>query len=80
VHRNIFRYYNQPAAKYLKCILFRNNTLHVLEGISVHQQESKTVHTASGICQTAAASNSRYQLLLYTQFEAPDDERKDQNM
>jgi len=29
--------------------------LHVLDGLSVHQQESKVVHTASGICQTDSA-------------------------
>ena len=27
-------------------------TLHVSEGLSVHHQEFKTVHTASGICHT----------------------------
>jgi hypothetical protein len=34
----------------LKFILFCSSTLHVLDGLSVHRQESKTVHTASGIC------------------------------
>ena len=42
--------------------LFWNNTLHVSDGLSVHHQESKAVHTASGIyhrgsvaaCQQAA--------------------------
>jgi len=29
-------------------LLFWNNTLHVSGGLSVHHQESKTVHTASG--------------------------------
>jgi len=29
-----------------------NITLHVADGLSVHHQESKTVHTASGICHT----------------------------
>jgi len=29
---------------------FGNNTLHVADGLSVHHQESKTIHTASGIC------------------------------
>ena len=33
-------------------ILFWNNTLHVSDGLSVHHQESKTVHTASGISHT----------------------------
>jgi len=29
-----------------------NITLHVADGLSVHHQESKTVHTASGIRHT----------------------------
>jgi len=31
---------------------FWNNTLHVSDGLCVHHQESKIVHTASGICHT----------------------------
>jgi hypothetical protein len=31
-------------------LILLNITLHVLGGLSVHHQESKTVHTASGIC------------------------------
>jgi len=38
--------------KCLKFILFWNDTLHVSEGLFVHHQEFKTVHTATGICQT----------------------------
>jgi len=38
--------------QFLKFILFWNNTLHVSDGLSVHHQEFKTVHTATGICQT----------------------------
>jgi len=34
---------------------FWNNTLHVSDSLSVHHQESKTVHTASGICHTGYA-------------------------
>jgi len=30
----------------------RSNTVHVLDGPSVHHQEFKTVHTAIGMCQT----------------------------
>jgi len=30
-------------------------TLHVSGGLSVHHQEFKTVHAATGICQTDAA-------------------------
>ena len=41
----------KPDAQYLRFILFWNNTLlHVSDGLSAHHQESKTVHTASGIC------------------------------
>ena len=36
---------------FLKFILFWNNTLHVSDGLSVHRQEFKTVHTATGVCQ-----------------------------
>jgi len=38
------------------------NTLHVLDGLSVHHQEFKTVHTATGICQTDTAECSRQYL------------------
>ena len=39
----------------IKFILFWNGTLHVPDGLSVHRQEFKTVHTATGICQTDTA-------------------------
>jgi len=39
----------------IKFILFWNDTLHVSGSLSVHHQEFKTVHTATGICQTDAA-------------------------
>ena len=32
-----------------------NTAVHVSDGLSVHHQEFKTVHTATGICQTDAA-------------------------
>ena len=32
-----------------------NYTLHVSDGLSFHHQEFKTVHTATGICQTDTA-------------------------
>ena len=37
---------------------FGNNTLHVSDGLSFHHQESKTVHTASGIrvCHTGSVA------------------------
>ena len=37
---------------FLKFILFWNNTLHISDSLSVHNQDFKTVHTAAGICQT----------------------------
>jgi hypothetical protein len=40
----------------IKFILFCNDTLHVSDGLSVHHQEFKTVHTATGICQTDSAA------------------------
>jgi len=39
----------------LKFIVFWSNTLHVSDGLSIHHQELKTVHTATGICQTDTA-------------------------
>ena len=39
----------------IKFILFWNDTLHVSDGLSVHHQQFKTVHTAKGICQTDTA-------------------------
>jgi len=41
--------------QFLKFILFCSSTLHVSNGLSVHHQESKTVHAASGVCQTNSA-------------------------
>jgi hypothetical protein len=41
--------------QFLKFILFSSSTLHVSDGLSVHNQESKTAHTASDICQTHSA-------------------------
>jgi len=70
--------------------LFWNDNLHVSNGLSVHHQEFKTVHTATGICQTDTAvclityllaSRQQYLsdkcLLLYVQSWTPDDGRKD---
>jgi len=39
----------------IKFILVWNYTLHVSDGLSVHHQEFKTVHTATGKCQTDTA-------------------------
>jgi len=39
----------------INCILFWNDTLHVSDSLSIHNQEFKTVHTATAICQTDTA-------------------------
>ena len=45
----------------IKFILFWKDTLLVSDGLSIHHQEFKTVHTATGICQTdTAVSNLFY--------------------
>jgi len=69
----------------IKFILFLDDTLHVSDGLSVHHQEFKTVHTATGICQSDTAvcllaSRQQYLidkcLLLYVLSWTPDDGRK----
>jgi len=45
-----------------------SNTLHVSDGLFVHHQDFKTVHTVTGICQTDTAIcllESRWQCLLH---------------
>ena len=83
--------WNFSIVKPTRCINVSNlfywsNTLHVSDGLSVHHQELKTVHTAAGICQTDTAvcllaSSRQYLfdicLLLYVQSLTPDDGRKD---
>jgi len=39
----------------IEFILFWNDTLQVSDGLSIHNQEFETVHTATGICQTDTA-------------------------
>ena len=81
------RYYSKTNEMHqcIKFILFWNDTLHVSDGLSVHHQEFKTVHTATGICQTDTAvyllaNRKQYLfdkcLLLYVQSWTPDDGRK----
>ena len=69
----------------IKFILFWNDALHISDGLSVQHQEFKTVHTATGICQTDTAdcllARSQQHLfdkcmLLYVQSLTPDDGRK----
>jgi len=75
---------------YLILILFWNDTLHVSDGLSFHNQEFNTVHTAAGICQIDTAvcllayplpSREQYLfdkcLLLCVQSGTPDDGRKE---
>jgi hypothetical protein len=45
---------NQKHA-HVSQINYSCKTLHVSDGLSVHHQELKTVHTTTGICQTAAS-------------------------
>jgi len=54
VHRDIFLQQNQRDAL-ISQIYFWNITLHVSNSFSVHHQESSTVHTTTGICQTGYA-------------------------
>ena len=46
-----------------------SDTLHVSEGLSIHHQEFKTVHTATGICQKDTAvcllASGRQYLLMH---------------
>jgi len=41
--------------QFLQFISFCSSTLHASDGLSIHHQKSKIVHTASGICQTDSA-------------------------
>ena len=36
--------------------ILEKKTLHISDGLSVHHQESKTVHTVSGICHTGSVA------------------------
>jgi hypothetical protein len=47
---------NQTDAPVSQIYLFWINTLNVLDGLSIHHREFKTVHTATGICQTDTAT------------------------
>ena len=55
---------------------FWNDTLHVSDGLSVHHQEFKTVHTATDTAVCLLPSRQQY-LLLYVQSWTPDDGRRD---
>jgi len=53
----------------IKFILFWNDVLHVSDGLSVHHQQFKTVHTATGIYLLASRQLYLFDkcLLLYVQ-------------
>ena len=55
VHRNTFLQWNKLDGPAYQIILFWNGTVHVSDGLSVHHQEFKTVHRATGICQKDTA-------------------------
>jgi len=82
--------HDSPCYSYSKtnqihqCIiyLFWNGTLHVSDGLSVHHQQFKTLHTAvkhillSASKQTVVSVSDKC-LLQYLQSLTPDDGRKD---
>ena len=56
MHRNIISIVEPTRCTNVSnFILFWNDTPHVSDGLTVHHQEFKTVHTATGICQTDTA-------------------------
>ena len=58
--------------QFLTFILFWSHTLHVSDGLPVQHQDSKTVHTASGKCQTDFSD-----CMLARSQKTPDDGQKD---
>jgi hypothetical protein len=60
--------------QFLEFILFSSSTLHISDALFVHHHESKTVHTASGICQTDSAdcllAGTRCSISFPLKFEA----------
>jgi len=56
VHRNIISIVKPTRCTNVSNLFhFWNDTSHVSDGVSVHHQEFKTVHTTTGICQTDTA-------------------------
>jgi len=51
-HRNISTVKTNQMHQCINFILFWNATLHVSDGLSIHHQDFKTVHTATGTYQT----------------------------
>jgi len=52
MHRNIISIVKPTRCTNVLNLFYFGMTLHVLDGLYVHHQEFKTVHTATGICQT----------------------------
>jgi len=52
----------KPTRCTISQIYFWNRTLHVSKSVSVHHQESSTVHTAVGICHTGYADCGQHNL------------------
>ena len=46
---------NEMELECASILYYWSNTLHVSDGLSVHHQGLKTVHNATGICQTDTA-------------------------
>jgi hypothetical protein len=55
-----FILYNQQDAPVISNYLFLRNALHVLEGLSVHQQQLKTVYTATVYVKQLLLSGMRW--------------------
>jgi len=55
----------------------KKDTLHVSDGLSFHHREFKTVHTATGICQTDTAICLLAGTRLMYGLDTPDNGRND---
>ena len=54
---DVYSYKKNQGDALITQIYFWNKTLHVSDSISVHHQESSTVHTAIGICHKGYADS-----------------------
>jgi len=57
VRRSIISIVNPTRCTNVSNLFYFGMTLHVSDGLSVHHQEFKTVHTATGICQADIADS-----------------------
>jgi len=55
VHRNIISIVKPTRCTNVSNLFYFGMTLHVSDGLFVHHQEFKIVHTPTGICQTDTA-------------------------